>query len=38
VGIGYRYVDYDLEATSDDYRGEINYNFKGPTLFLNAAF
>ena len=38
VGLGYRYVDYDLEATSTDFRGEINYNFKGPTLFLNAAF
>jgi hypothetical protein len=38
AGIGYRYVDYQLEATSSDFRGEINYNFKGPTLFLNAAF
>jgi len=38
AGIGYRYVDYELEATSDKFRGEINYNFKGPTLFVNAAF
>jgi hypothetical protein len=38
AGLGYRYVDYKLEATSSDFRGEINYNFKGPTLFLNAAF
>jgi Outer membrane protein beta-barrel domain len=38
AGIGYRYVDYKLEATSSDFRGEINYKFKGPTLFVNAAF
>jgi hypothetical protein len=38
AGIGYRYVDYKLEAESSDFRGEINYKFKGPTLFLNAAF
>lgn len=38
IGIGYRYVDYELEADSSDFRGEINYNFKGPTIFLNAAF
>jgi hypothetical protein len=38
AGIGYRYVDYKLEAESSDFRGEINYKFKGPTIFLNAAF
>lgn len=38
AGIGYRYVDYKLDAESTDFRGEINYKFKGPTIFLNAAF
>jgi len=38
AGIGYRYVDYKLEAESSDFRGEINYKFKGPTFFVNAAF
>jgi hypothetical protein len=38
AGIGYRYVDYKLEAESSDFRGEINYKFKGPTFFINAAF
>lgn len=38
AGVGYRYVDYKLDASNPDFRGEINYNFKGPTIFLNAAF
>ncbi len=38
AGIGYRYVDYKLEAESSDFRGEINYKFRGPTFFVNAAF
>jgi hypothetical protein len=38
AGIGYRYVDYKLEATKSDFTGEVNYTFKGPTIFVNAAF
>jgi hypothetical protein len=38
VGVGYRYVDYTLESTNANFTGEVNYKFKGPTLFLNAAF
>jgi len=38
VGIGYRYVDYRLEATKTDFNGEVQYKFQGPTIFLNAAF
>lgn len=38
VGLGYRYVDYRLEATKKDFLGEINYKFRGPTLYLQAAF
>lgn len=38
VGLGYRYVDYQLESTDDAFRGEVNYNFRGPTLYVTAAF
>ena len=38
IGAGYRYVDYKLEATKSDFTGEINYTFKGPTIYVNAAF
>ena len=38
AGVGYRYVDYTLDAESSDLRGEVNYKFHGPTLFVNAAF
>ena len=38
VGIGYRYVDYKLEADKADFRGEVQYTFKGPTLFVNVGF
>ena len=38
AGFGYRYVDYKLEATSSKLVGEINYTFKGPTLFVTAGF
>jgi len=38
AGLGYRYVDYKLEATKTDFTGEVKYTFKGPTIFINAAF
>lgn len=38
AGVGYRYVDYKLEATKTDFTGEVRYTFKGPTIFVNAAF
>jgi hypothetical protein len=38
VGAGYRYVDYKLESTKTSFHGEVNYRFKGPTLFLEAGF
>ncbi|MCX9157353.1 porin family protein [Niveibacterium sp. 24ML] len=38
AGIGYRYVDYGLEATKDSFHGEVQYSFSGPTLFLETAF
>jgi hypothetical protein len=38
IGAGYRYVDYKLEATKDNFTGEVQYTFKGPTLYVNAVF
>ncbi len=40
VGVGgmYRYVDYHLNVDKDRWNGEIAYKFKGPALFLQAAF
>ena len=38
AGLGYRYVDYRLDATKPDFRGQVKYRFKGPTIFVNAAF
>ena len=38
VGVGYRYVDYKLQANDSDFRGEVHYKFKGPTLYLTAGF
>jgi len=38
VGVGYRYVDYKLEATKSNFTGEVQYTFKGPTLYVNGAF
>jgi hypothetical protein len=38
IGVGYRFVDYKLQAAKDDFHGEVNYRFKGPTVYLEAAF
>jgi len=38
VGAGYRYVNYELEASSSSWKGEVNYKFSGPILFVEAAF
>ena len=38
AGIGYRYVDYRLDATKNDFTGEVRYTFKGPTIFVNMGF
>jgi hypothetical protein len=38
AGVGYRYVNYKLTSTNTHVYGEINYNFKGPTIYLEAAF
>jgi len=38
VGLGYRYVRYTVESTKDNFHGEVKYDFRGPTIFLEAAF
>lgn len=38
VGLGYRYVKYTVESTKSNFHGEVKYDFKGPTLFVEAAF
>jgi hypothetical protein len=38
IGAAYRYVDYDLNIDKPHWQGELAYKFKGPALFLTAAF
>ncbi|WP_165184515.1 outer membrane beta-barrel protein [Caulobacter soli] len=38
VGVMYRYVDYDLNIKKKLWNGELAYKFKGPAIFLEAAF
>jgi len=38
AGLGYRYDDYKLTSTRDDFHGRVDYKFKGPQLFLEAGF
>jgi len=38
AGLGYRYVSYNLKSTTENFHGEVKYDFKGPTIFLEAGF
>jgi hypothetical protein len=38
VGVGYRYVDYDLDVERTNYTGHFDYKFWGPSVFLEAGF
>jgi opacity protein-like surface antigen len=38
VGLGYRYDDYKVSATRDDFRGFVDYKFRGPQVFVEAGF
>ena len=39
VGIGYRHIDYKLvDEGSSKFHGEVNYKYRGPVVFVNAAF
>jgi hypothetical protein len=37
VGISYRYVDYKLGVTKSNWNGEVDYAYKGPSVFLHFA-
>jgi len=38
VGLGYRYDDYRLIATKNDFRGRVEYKFNGPQAFVEVGF
>ncbi len=38
MGAGYRYVDYKVSATKTNFNGQVQYTFKGPTIFVNMGF
>lgn len=38
VGLGYRYDDYRLTATRGDFAGRVEYDFRGPLVFVEAGF
>lgn len=38
TGVGYRFVNYKVGVTKSDFNGQVDYRFKGPTLFVNANF
>jgi hypothetical protein len=38
VGVGYRYVDYNLDVTKPSYVASFDYKFWGPSVFLELGF
>ena len=38
IGLGYRYVDYDLDVTRSSFSGGVKYQFSGPVLYLVGSF
>lgn len=38
VGAAYRYVDYALDIDKGRYTASVDYDFKGPALFIRASF
>lgn len=38
IGVGYRYVDYDLDVEKDNYVASFDYKFWGPSIFIEAGF
>ena len=38
VGLGYRYDDYRLTSTRDDFHGRVDDQLKGPQMFLELGF
>lgn len=38
LGVGYRYDDYKLKADRTDWRGKLEYQFKGPQVLMDVGF
>jgi len=38
IGVGYRYVDYGLDVEKDTYVASFDYQFNGPSIFIEAGF
>jgi len=38
IGVGYRYVDYDLDVEKTNYVASFDYQFNGPTFFIEIGF
>lgn len=38
IGLGYRYIDYDLTVTKARFNGGVEYRFSGPVLYLVGSF
>jgi hypothetical protein len=38
IGVGYRYVDYDLDVEKPNYVASFDYKFWGPSIFIEAGF
>lgn len=38
AGLGYNYYKYELTSTKEHVRGEFNYRFDGPSLYLTWGF
>lgn len=38
IGVAYRYVDYDLDVEKDTYVASFDYNFWGPSFFIEVGF
>jgi hypothetical protein len=36
TGLGYRYVNYKVGVSKSDFNGQVDYNFKGPTIYIWA--
>jgi opacity protein-like surface antigen len=38
LGVDFRYIDYGLRASAQDFTGQVNYNFYGPFFFIELGF
>jgi hypothetical protein len=38
IGADFRYVDYRLRATTDEFTGRVRYDFYGPFVYAVVGF